>query len=372
MLAIRKKAPSPANAGPSVSIPVRTEPIVSRALRFALVGFGRVAARHVDAMDAVDPAHARWVAVCDVDPGARERARALNVPSFESYDTMLDEVRPDVVVLATPSGVHPRQAIRAARAGVHVVTEKPMATRWSDAQRMVREAEDADVLLFVVKQQRFSPLVRALKHAIDQQRFGRIYAAQLNVLWTRPQAYYDLAPWRGTWELDGGALMNQAIHYIDLLQWLLGPVESVHAFIATLARNIEVEDTATLNLRWRSGALGSATVTMLAAPTNYEAAVTVIGERGLVRLGGVACNELATWRFDTPHPDDDELPELAMQHDCLYGGGHLPLYQNIVATLRGEAAADVDGSEGLKSLEVVVAAYRSAQEGRRISLPLEL
>lgn len=341
-------------------------------LRVALTGFGRVAQRHVDAMRALDPEAARWVAVCDIDESARSAAaRALDVPVFERYADMLAEAEPDVVVLATPSGLHPEQAIRAAEQGIHVITEKPMATRWTDGRRMVEAARAAGTELFVVKQQRYSPLVRALRRAIDQQRFGRIYAANLNVFWTRPQSYYDLAPWRGTWELDGGALMNQAIHYIDLLQWLLGPVESVHAFIATLARNIEVEDTATMNLRWRSGALGSATVTMLTPPQNYEASITIVGEHGLVRLGGVACNEVVTWRFDDPHPDDDELPTI-VGDGSVYGSGHTPLYQNIFAALRGETASHVDGAEGLKALELVVAAYRSSQEGRRISLPLEL
>lgn len=341
-------------------------------LRFAIVGFGRVAQRHVDAMAAVSELDAGWVAVCDTDEGARARAvEALDVPVFEHYDVLIDEVKPDVVVLATPSGLHPEQSVRAAEAGIHVITEKPMATRWTDGRRMVEAARVAGTKLFVVKQQRFSPLVRALKRAIEQQRFGRIYAAHLNVLWTRPQSYYDLAAWRGTWELDGGALMNQAIHYIDLLQWLLGPVESVHAFTATLARNVEVEDTATMNLRWRSGALGAATVTMLTSPANYEAAITIVGEHGLVRLGGVACNEVATWRFDTPHPDDERLPAI-VGDECVYGSGHIPLYRNIVSTLRGTPAPHVDGAEGLKALELVVAAYRSAQEGRRISLPLEI
>lgn len=350
----------------------RLSVIEERPLRFALVGFGRVAPRHLDAMAALDNDVARWVAVCDPDPGARQRAaQELDVPVLADYDTLLREVRPDLVVLATPSGLHPAQAVRAAEAGVHVLTEKPMATRWSDGQRMVAAAAQAGTALFVVKQQRYSPLIQALKRTVEAHRFGRIYSVHLSVLWTRPQQYYDLAAWRGTWELDGGALMNQAIHYVDLLQWLFGPVESVHAVTATLARNIEVEDTASMTLRWRSGALGSVNVTMLTSPTNYEAAITVVGERGLVRLGGVACNRVETWRFDEPHPDDERL-SAAAHDDGLYGRGHIPMYRNIAATLRGEATADVDGAEGLKALELVVAAYRSAQEGRRVSLPLEI
>lgn len=341
-------------------------------LKFALVGYGRVAASHVAAMAQLDPRHARWVAVCDPDVGARARAaQDLGVPTIDNFETLLREVAPDVVVLATPSGLHPTQSILASRAGVHVITEKPMATRWSDGSRMVAAARDAGTRLFVVKQQRYTPLVQRLRAAIEQKRFGRIYAANLNVAWCRPQHYYDLAEWRGTWALDGGALMNQAIHYIDLLQWLLGPVESVHAFTATLARTIEVEDTATLNLRWRSGALGAATITMLAEPQNFEASITIIGERGLVRLGGVACNELHAWRFVDASDDDRAIRDTPLD-DSVYGEGHIPFYRDVVSDLRTGVSNAVDGAEGLKSLEIVVAAYRSSQTGQRVALPLEL
>ena len=343
-----------------------------RPLKFALVGFGRVADRHCLAMDSLASTEARWVAVCDVDAEARQRARQrLDVPTYDSFDVMLERARPDVAVLATPSGLHPMQTVAAAKAGVHVVTEKPMATRWGDGKRMVEATRACGTRLFVVKQQRHGQLVQTLARTIRAGRFGRIYNVQLSVLWTRPQDYYDLAPWRGTWELDGGALMNQAIHYIDLLQWLVGPIESVDAYTATLARNIEVEDTATLSLRWRNGALGSVSVTMLAPHRNYEAALTIVGEHGVVRLGGVACNQVDTWRFDDHHADDELIATLDAASPDVYGSGHVPLYENIIASLRGKSADVVDGAEGLKSLELVVAAYRSAQQGRRVSLPLE-
>lgn len=316
-------------------------------------------------------AQARWTAVCDVERAARDEwSTRLDVPAYDDLDRLLEDASIDVVVLATPSGLHPAQAIRAAEAGVHVVTEKPMATRWTDGQRMVRACDENGVALFVVKQHRFNPAVRALKAAIDEGRFGRIYSVQLNLFWTRPQSYYDMADWRGTWELDGGALMNQAIHYVDLLQWLVGPVESVHAFTATLARRIEVEDTAVVNLRWRCGALGSMSVTMLTHPNNYEGSITILGEDGLVRLGGVACNHVETWRFRDSR--EETSPDLhAWRDQGIYGSGHGPLYANVVRALRGEARPVVDGHEGLKSLEIVIAAYRSAQEGRRVSLPLD-
>ena len=349
----------------------RWNPIVDRPIRFALVGCGRVAERHVEALAACGDG-TRWAAICDIDPAARHNwSRGLDVPGYGDIDDLLRECSFDVAVLATPSGLHPEQAIRTARAGRHVLTEKPMATRWSDGQRMVRACDENDVGLFVVKQHRYNPAVLALKEAIEGGRFGRIYSVQLNLFWARPQSYYDMAEWRGTWELDGGALMNQAIHYIDLLQWLVGPVESVHAFTSTLARRIEVEDTAAMNLRWRCGALGSVTVTMLTFPQNYEGSVTIIGEHGTVRLGGVACDRIDTWRFREPKPQDEELELEPWQAGDIYGSGHVPLYRNVVGLLRGTPHHLVDGHEGLKSLEIVIAAYRSAQEARRVSLPLD-
>ena len=345
--------------------------ILDRPIRFALVGCGRVASRHVEALEAC-AADGGWAAVCDVDREARTAwSERLDVPAYADLEDLLRGARADVAVLATPSGLHPEQAVRAAEAGVHVLSEKPMATRWADGQRMVRACDENRVALFVVKQHRYNPAALVLKSAIEDGRFGRIYSVQLNLFWTRPQTYYDMAPWRGTWELDGGALMNQAIHYVDLLQWLVGPVEGVHAFTATLARRIEVEDTAVVNLRWRSGALGSMTVTMLAHPDNYEGSITVIGENGVVRIGGVACNTVETWRFRDPRAEDEVLGADGWRDEGIYGSGHAAIYHNVIQSLRGEDRPIVDGHEGLKSLEIVVAAYRSAQEGRRVALPLE-
>lgn len=347
----------------------RWSAIPERDLRFALIGCGRVSPRHVQALEEVP--HAHWVAACDVDEAAREEtAASLGVPGFADYDDLLAEAQPDVVVLATPSGLHPEQTIRAAEAGVHVLTEKPMATRWSDGRKMVRACEEHRTALFVVKQHRYNPVVQHLARAIADHRFGRIFAVQMNLFWTRPQEYYDMAAWRGTWDLDGGALMNQAIHYVDLLQWLVGPVASVHAFTATLDRRIEVEDTAAVNLRWRSGAVGSMTVTMLTHPKNFEGSLTIIGERGTVRLGGVACNRVERWEFDEAIPADGDVRSREWA-DAVYGNGHVPLYRDVIGALRGEPGGVVDGEEGLKSLEIIVAAYRSAQEARRVSLPFD-
>ena len=244
----------------------RKKPINDRKIRFALAGCGRIASNHFESIR-VHSARCELTDVCDVDPDALASAVAkTGALGHQGFSSMLAESKADCVVLSTPSGLHPAQATEAARAGLHVVTEKPMATRWHDGLAMVRACDEAGVHLFVVKQNRHNRTLQLLKEAVDIGRFGRIYMINVSVLWTRPQSYYDSAPWRGTWEFDGGAFMNQASHYVDLLDWIGGPVESVMAYTGTLARNIEVEDTGVASLKWRSGALGSISVTMLTYP----------------------------------------------------------------------------------------------------------
>jgi UDP-N-acetyl-2-amino-2-deoxyglucuronate dehydrogenase len=346
-------------------------PIRGRRIRLALVGCGRISAKHIEAAEKHSE-NARIVAVCDTNRDALEAAvEQTRAEGYDSLQKLLQQAEVDMVVLSTPSGLHPEQTIEAARAGVHVMTEKPMATRWSDGQRMVRACDAAGVRLFVVKQNRRNATLSLLKRAIDKKRFGRIYMVNINVFWSRPQEYYDSARWRGTWEFDGGGFMNQASHYVDLLDWLIGPVESVQAYTATLARNIEVEDSGVMSVRWRSGALGSVNVTMLTYPKNLEGSITIIGENGTVRIGGVAVNEIQHWEFRDPDEDDAKLVSASYETTSVYGYGHPLYYDNVIKTLRGEAEPETDGREGLKSLEVLIATYLSARDGRRISLPLE-
>ena len=345
-------------------------PLTHRRLRFALVGCGRISAHHIGAL-AQHHERAEWVAVCDTDPAALERAKqATGVPGYASLEALLAASDADVIVLATPSGLHPQQAIRCAQAGRHVVSEKPMATQWDEGQAMVRACRDAGVKLFVVKQNRLNATLQLLKRAIDGKRFGRIHLVTVNVFWTRPQSYYDAARWRGRWDLDGGAFMNQASHYVDMVDWLVGPVDNVHAYTATQLRDIEAEDSGVMSLRLRSGALASINVTMLTHAKNLEGSITVLGERGTVRVGGLAVNRIEHWEFDEARPEDADIQAAATTPSSVYGFGHPLYYANVIDTLRGDAHAEVDGYEGLRSLEVIIAAYRSARDGVRVGLPL--
>jgi UDP-N-acetyl-2-amino-2-deoxyglucuronate dehydrogenase len=346
-------------------------PIKNRKIRFALVGCGRIAQNHFMAIEHHSD-FVELIAVCDVDSVSLEKAASRTMAKpYTNLSSMLAKCDLDAVIITTPSGLHSAQTVEIARSGRHVVTEKPMATRWYDGLKMIKECDEANVRLFVVKQNRRNTTLQLVKNAIDQGRFGRIYMVNINVFWSRLQDYYDSANWRGTWEFDGGAFMNQASHYIDLLDWLIGPIESLQAYTATLARNIEVEDTGVVSLRWRSGALGSMNVTMLTYLKNFEGSITILGEKGTVRIGGVAVNEIQKWEFSEPRNDDEAVAGASYQTNSVYGFGHTAYYENIINVLRGRASPDTDGREGLKSLEIIIATYLSARDGRRVSLPLD-
>lgn len=245
-----------------------------------------------------------------------------------------------------------------------------MSITLEQADALVQACDTAGVSLFVVKQNRLNPSVQLLKRAVDKGRFGRIYLANTTVRWNRPQEYYDSAPWRGTWEFDGGAFMNQASHYVDLIQWLVGPVESVIAKTATQARRIEAEDSGVAVLKFRSGAIGVIEVNVLTYPKNWEGSLSIIGERGAAKIGGTAVNKVEHWVF-ADYDDDDKLIESAATNPpSVYGYGHQGYYRNVLAVLRGEAQPETDGRAGRKSLELILAIYESAKTGHDVPLPL--
>jgi UDP-N-acetyl-2-amino-2-deoxyglucuronate dehydrogenase len=344
--------------------------IKNRKIRIAVVGCGRISKNHFASIEK-HKEDLELVAICDNNKQTlQEHGKKYKVPSYLKLKEMLNKEQIDIVALCTPSGVHPTQAVICAKNKIHVMTEKPMATRYKDGLKMVQECDDGGVYLFVVKQNRQNSTLQLLKKAMDEKRFGRIHMVHLNVFWTRPQEYYDQAKWRGTWELDGGAFMNQASHYVDLLDWLIGPVESVQAMLST-TRDIEVEDTGIINVKWRNGALGSMAVTMLTYPKNMEGSITILGEKGTVRIGGVAVNEIQKWEFADKKDYDKKIQDANYQTTSVYGFGHPLYYKNVIDVLQGKCEPQTDGREGLKSLELLIAAYKSARDNRTISLPLE-
>lgn len=344
--------------------------IEDRKIRIGVVGCGRISKNHFDSIEHHND-NLELVSLCDVDEVILKRHQEqYKVNVYLSLEQMLENEGLDLVCICTPSGMHADQVVLCAQYDVHVMTEKPMATRWNDGVRMVKACDQAGVRLFVVKQNRRNSTLQLLKRAVSEKRFGKINMVHLNVFWTRPQDYYDQAEWRGTWEFDGGAFMNQASHYVDLLEWLIGPIEKVQAMMSTTL-DIEVEDTGVLNVKWRNGALGSMSVTMLTYPKNYEGSITILGEKGTVRIGGVAVNDIQHWEFDESKDYDEKIKEANYQTTSVYGFGHPLYYNNVIDVLRGNAEPETDGREGLKSLEVLIATYLSARDNQTVSLPLE-
>ncbi len=354
-------------SGATVDPAVRT--FEMGAVRVGLVGCGRVASKHATALEA-QGREVEMVGVVDPCEARRgEMAERFGVEGYDEMKRMLEEGRPELVALATPTGMHPEQAKVAAKAGAHILCEKPLGTRLDRAVEMVREVARLERQLFVVKQLRYHPMFLALREAIEEGRFGRIHTVGMQIFWTRPQAYYDAAGWRGSEAMDGGALTNQASHYVDLMDWLFGPVASVQAVGGALGRDIEAEDTSVMTLEWERGIVGSMHVTMLSYPQNLATNLTVIGERGTVRLGGPRCDRVEAWSFEEVRPVDQRVRSLNDEVGEVLAGGHRWVYEDVLKRLDGRCVDVVDGMSGLRSLAIIEAAKRSYASGAREAVP---
>src|SRR3954454_20392265 len=339
-------------------------------IRFGLLGCGRIAKRHSDLLGGNHIEGAKLVAVCDNVPARADAiASKFGVPAVYDIDDFLARKDIDAVAVLTPSGMHPAHVIACAKAGKHVVVEKPMALRLQDADDMIRACDEAGVKLFIVKQNRFNvPVVKA-REALEAGRFGRLILGTVRVRWCRDQAYYNQDAWRGTWAQDGGVLTNQASHHIDMLEWFFGEVVSVHARGITALVKIETEDTAVATLKFRNGALGIIEATTAARPTDLEGALSSLGEGGSVEIAGFAVNQIRHWRFVDEIPSDKEVIEkFSVNPPDVYGFGHQAYYQHVVDCLMDQRAALVDGLEGRKSLELISALYESIETGEQVSL----
>ncbi|MEN6328407.1 MAG: Gfo/Idh/MocA family oxidoreductase [Syntrophomonas sp.] len=333
-------------------------------LNLGLIGCGRISKNHFEAIAA--QADAQCIACCDIiEERAREAAEKYNIPNWTTnYEEMLSDSNIDLISICTPSGLHPQHGILAARAGKNVLTEKPMGCRIKDADELIRTCDETGVKLFVVLQNRLNPAIQLVRRAYEEGRFGKIYMIISNVFWTRPQDYYDMAPWRGTWELDGGAFMNQACHYVDMVQWFGGPMEEVKSITATLARNIEAEDTGSAIIKFQNGAIGSINVTMLTYPKNLEGSITILGEKGTVRIGGTSMNRIEQWEFADQQEYDTNIDQASTNPTSVYGFGHLGYYQNVINCLQSNAAPSSDGREGRKSLWLLEQIYQSSNSSK--------
>ncbi|SCY57562.1 Gfo/Idh/MocA family protein [Alkaliphilus peptidifermentans] len=337
-------------------------------MKIGLVGCGRISKTHLEAIKKLS--NANIAGCCDiVEDRAKSTAEKYNIPYWTTkYQELLKEKDIDLISICTPSGLHPEHGIMAANHGKHVLTEKPMGVRLIDADKLITACEENGVKLFVVLQNRLNPSIQMVKNAIDKGRFGKVFMIVANVFWTRPQEYYDLAAWRGTWALDGGAFCNQASHYVDLVQWFGGPVKSVMASTATLARDIEAEDTGAAIINFHSGCIATINVTMLTYPKNLEGSITIIGEKGTVRVGGIAVNEILHWQFQDYDEVDRIVNNVSTIPDSVYGFGHMAYYQNVINSIINGENPLIDGLAGRKSLELIESIYLSNRQQRVVIL----
>ncbi len=339
-------------------------------LKVALVGCGRIAKRHSELLGHGQLEGACLAGVADVVGEKAEAVAApFDVPWFTDMHKMMEQVQPDIVVVLTESGLHAEHTIALAPHGKHIVVEKPMALTLDDADEMIRACDRYGVRLFVVKQNRFNVPVIKLREALEGGRFGKPILGTVRVRWCRPQSYYDQDSWRGTWALDGGVLTNQASHHIDLLEWMMGEVDSVFAKSTTALADIEVEDTAVVILKFRSGALGVIEATTATRPADLEGSISILGEKGTVEIGGFAVNEMKVWRFESPTPEDTEvLEKYSVNPPNVYGFGHKAYYDHVINCVTQDQPHLVDGLEGRRSLELISAIYESVETGREVPL----
>lgn len=328
----------------------------------AILGCGRISYKHVEAIlnnsDVLE-----LVGLCDVVLEKAEERRkqyfegsGKDVKIFDDYKVMLDEVKPDIVAIATESGYHAKHTLDCIEFGCSVLVEKPMAMNTHDAELMIEAAKRKGVKLGVCHQNRFNPPIQKLRRAVEEGRFGRIFSGTARILWTRDKNYYAQAPWRGTKELDGGTLMNQCIHCIDLLQWMIGSeVERVTAERDTFMRGIEMEDFGAVLVRFKNGSIGIIEGSACVYPKNLEETLSIFGETGTVVIGGLAVNEMKTWRFADEKEYDNE--DVSGQVENVYGFGHTPLYRDFVEAIENNREPYISGEEGKKAVGIIAKAY---------------
>ena len=350
-------------------------------IKFGLIGCGRISHKHIEAL-VNNFNEAQLICLCDVVKDKAEGRKEeyienlgenLNITVYEDYKKMLDDEAIDAVSIAAESGYHKDIAVYAMNKGKHVIVEKPMALSIIDADEMIKTAEKNNVKLCVCHQNRFNKPVQLLRDAVDRDRFGKLVNGTARILWNRNMSYYTQAPWRGTWELDGGTLMNQCIHDIDLLQWMLGgEVDTVYSLSDTFLRDIEAEDFGAILIRFKNGAIGIVEGSACVYPKNLEETLSIFGEKGTACIGGIAVNKIENWRFeDNLDTEEDVLKFQEEDPDSVYGFGHVPLYKDMIMAINENRQPLINGEEGKKGMSIILAAYKSKKTGFPVKFPLE-
>ena len=342
-------------------------------MRYALIGCGRIATNH---MKAAVNNQLEISAVCDVVQehmevllAKHELQNDMSILRYTDYKSMIQEVKPDLVSIATESGIHAEIALFCIDHGVHVIIEKPMAMSISDANEIIRHSEEKHVKVSACHQNRFNIAVQEMRHALEAGRFGRLS----HVRWNRNQGYYDQAPWRGTWAQDGGALMNQCIHGIDLLRWTFGgEIEEVYGQTRQQFHDyLEAEDVGMAVVKFKNGAIATIEGTTNVYPKNLEETLYIFGEKGTVKIGGTSTNNIDVWDFADESEADTKNKGLQEETSNVYGNGHTSLFADMIDAIQNDRKPYVDAYAGRDALELVLAIYKSQKEGHAVRLPLE-
>ena len=346
-------------------------------MRYALIGCGRIATNH---MKAAVNNQLEISAVCDVVPehmevllAKHELQNDMSILRYTDYRSMIQEVKPDLVSIATESGIHAEIALFCIDHGVHVIIEKPMAMSISDANEIIRCSEEKHVKVSACHQNRFNIAVQEMRHALEAGRFGRLSHGSIHVRWNRNQGYYDQAPWRGTWAQDGGALMNQCIHGIDLLRWTFGgEIEEVYGQTRQQFHDyLEAEDVGMAVVKFKNGAIATIEGTTNVYPKNLEETLYIFGEKGTVKIGGTSTNNIDVWDFADESELDTKNKGLQEETSNVYGNGHTSLFADMIDAIQNDRKPYVDAYAGRDALELVLAIYKSQKEGHVVRLPLE-
>ena len=346
-------------------------------MRYALIGCGRIAVNHIKA--ALNN-HLEICAVCDVKPEAMEALlskygmeKEESICRYTNYRELLEAEKPVLASIATESGVHAEIALACIDAGVNVIIEKPMAMSMADAEEIVRRSGERGVKVSACHQNRFNVAVQETRKALEAGRFGRLSHGSVHVRWNRNRDYYDQAPWRGTWAQDGGCLMNQCIHGIDLLRWMMGDeVEEVYGVTKQQFHDyLEAEDVGMAVVKFKNGAVGTIEGTTNVYPKNLEETLYLFGETGTVKLGGTSTNNIDVWDFADEGESDRKNKGLQEATSNVYGNGHTSLFADMVEAIEQDRKPYVDAVAGRNALEMILAVYQSAATGRPVKLPLK-
>jgi UDP-N-acetyl-2-amino-2-deoxyglucuronate dehydrogenase len=346
-------------------------------MKYALIGCGRISTNHITA--AVNN-KLEIAAVCDVVPEHMESLLAqhgmqgdLSIHRYTDYKKLIETEKPVFAAIATESGLHAEIALFCIEHGVNVVIEKPIAMSMADADRIVAEAKQYGVKVCACHQNRFNSAIQATRRALDAGRFGKISHGSINVRWNRGKSYYEQAPWRGTWALDGGCLMNQCIHGIDLLRWMMGDeVDTVYGQTAQrLHSYLECEDIGMAVVKFKNGAIGTIEGTTNVYPKNLEETLYLFGEKGTVKIGGTSTNNIDVWNFADETENDRKLKGMQEATSNVYGNGHTAVYTDMIDAITRNRKPYIDAEAGRRALEMVLAVYQSAASGEPVKLPLK-